>query len=267
MSVLVKAAAGLGAAATVATGGYFLFAGGSIEVFVISEQGSVDSAIYGTNTFGNAYADYMADPGEEKNKPFWEESFKKWQNDKNVKKIQFGKKFENVGFAYKGDQETNNNTALNQICKAAFKESKENVASNVDDTDTTKFKESEVWKYCSASRTGSKPVLLKDSQVKEDADLIAATESPETWGKKSKEHLVSTKDTSNDWFWELREKKFRSEQDSTEASEKNIFKTRKKSGNTVKQTCQLAYVKDSGSSADVTDADLKKYCYFEKTTQ
>ncbi|WP_216083259.1 hypothetical protein [Candidatus Mycoplasma haematohominis] len=75
MSALVKAAAGLGVVATVTTGGYFLFADGSIEVFVISDKGSIDS-VYKTGTFGNAYADYMADPLAEKISHFEERHLK-----------------------------------------------------------------------------------------------------------------------------------------------------------------------------------------------
>ncbi|WP_216083260.1 hypothetical protein [Candidatus Mycoplasma haematohominis] len=176
-------------------------------------------------------------------------------------------KFADVQSAYEDDSEPAKEKALNQICKAAFTSQKTDVLIDTAADDANKFKESEVWKYCSASRTGSKPVLLKDSQDQEDLKLITAAGSTETWGKKSKDHLVSTKNTSNDWFWELKEKKFSSEKDSETVGEQNIFKTRKRNGNSVKQACQLAYVKDStNSTAQVEEADLKKYCYFEKVT-
>ncbi|WP_216083565.1 hypothetical protein [Candidatus Mycoplasma haematohominis] len=269
----IKAAAGAGAVALVIGGtAYGIY--NSIDpmpecdvLSSISGFGTTGDYQSSESKYGYYYGRYLVDPDKitgSKNKDWWEWSFRLW---KSSNKSELGSKFKDVKSSYKSDSDNNEkDKALNQICKAAYKEAKTSVTAA---GSNSQFKESDVWLFCSISPTRTKPVLLKDSgtqNIQEDKNLIEDTATDEKWGKKYKDDLVSTRVSSNDWFWSLREKEYpiSAINETVDNSTQDIFKLRKNNRKTVKQTCQDAYEKVSSNTNEVPEQELKKYCFLEK---
>ncbi|WP_216083264.1 hypothetical protein [Candidatus Mycoplasma haematohominis] len=224
-----------------------------------------DNNDYQSGKYGFAYGDYLVDPdklSEPKNKDWWEWSFRLLGKQDKTK---IKKQFAGVSKAF----DSTDTKALNQICKNAYKANKTDVTDNAQDTETNKYLEADVWKFCSISSNGTKPILLNKSGNTEDQKLVGTSaDNSNKWGKKKEDVLVSTRVESNNWFWELKEKQFRSASSVVTNETNNIFKALKENSNgTVKATCQRAYDMDSSSSAtSVKEADLKAYCYLEKSS-
>ncbi|WP_216083619.1 hypothetical protein [Candidatus Mycoplasma haematohominis] len=224
----------------------------------ISGFGTTDK--YENGKYGYSYGDYLVDPNkltESKNKDWWEWSYKSL---KSHKPDTLSAKFRAVEVAYQAE-DSSPEKALNKVCDAAFKSDKVNVVKTISEPAIDKYKEEDVWKFCSISPNRQKPVSLSDSKDNSEKSLVTDS-SKETWGKQHKDGLISVDTLSNQWFWDLKERKFKDEQD--EANSQNVFKNRKKNNKTVKETCSDAYRESFTEKTKVTETDLKKYCFLEK---
>ncbi|GCE63462.1 hypothetical protein MHSWG343_04590 [Candidatus Mycoplasma haematohominis] len=267
----IKVAAGAGAAALVVGGtAYGIY--NSIDSMpecdlLYSKTGFGSSGDYTNGKYGFSYGRYLVDPDKlenSKNKDWWEWAFRLW---KTKDSSQLGKKFQTVSFSYKEDSDTSNkDKALNQICKSAYKDSKENILSPSAAKEDSKFQESDVWMFCSISPNRNKPILLVNSEDDTDKGIVGDAGSNTKWGKSKKDNLVSTRVKGNDWFWDLKDRELKSADLSSVTDTNNLFKKGKGTGRHVKQICQDAYNEISSNTTVVTEQNLKDYCYLEKTS-
>ncbi|WP_216083233.1 hypothetical protein [Candidatus Mycoplasma haematohominis] len=265
---LAKGAAGLGATALVITGGvggYYFFSG--VPACSVISANTTTFSSY-SSKYGHFYGDYLVDPnkldGDNNNSSWWTWAYGVFTS---VGKENVGEKFKSVEKSF-SSAESDATKALNKVCDSAYKAEIANVTSTKPaSTDTTKFWEEDVWKFCSISPYRAKPILLSSSQDGSDKSLIDSKNSGK-FGATHKDKLVSTKDYKNQWFWDLKEEQLKKETVAEpESTEKNIFKLMKKNKRSVRDTCQDAYLLGtSDNDGKATDAELKKYCFLEKTS-
>ncbi|GCE63662.1 hypothetical protein [Candidatus Mycoplasma haematohominis] len=252
-----KVALALTVVASAVVGSYLLITLGTREVkeaFVLSSRDDLNGS-YESGKFGNDYAIYMVDPDNEKNKWWWEESYKNLKSDisNSDKRSKLYEAF------YKGGVEKVNlgfgttEDSLNKVCDVAFKKkpsdlSEEHYGDNV-------------WAYCSV--VGAKYTFVAD-------DDYAGK-----FGSKleHKNKILSVKNSDNESFWAERNKQFfgRTGKDGSgaDASAGSEFKKLYAKGvesngegvDSVKKKCEDAYDVVVSDTSIVKDEDIKRFCY------
>ncbi|WP_216083612.1 hypothetical protein [Candidatus Mycoplasma haematohominis] len=261
MSVAKVASAAALATGVLGGGGYLIYDNLiDTETRLLAYSSDFEKTYTDANSFGRKYGIYLLDPDSSKNKDVWSALFNKWSKDKETKD---NNRYENFKKTKIDKSFGADNKALNQVCKSSFKEA------NFNNKD--KYEEN-IWAFCSIFE--AKPKMVSSSE----------TTYSNKFGTKAEHNgkLVSVKsedDTSNNSFWDRRNKEFFGEVRygnlGSKASNESIFKTlynKKDRGanDTVKKTCEIAYSTTTTSPSNkFTDADLKLFCYLipEKTSQ
>ncbi|GCE63463.1 hypothetical protein [Candidatus Mycoplasma haematohominis] len=268
-SIKLAVGASLGAAAVVG-GGYLTYdqlLKGNELILLERLNGTELVPKYGeASSFASKYKKYLVDPENSKNKWWWDLSFKRLKEDIKVedKKSKLNSIFyvaneEKIKSAFGSEA-----TALSQVCWEAIK-------ADAVGWDSQENKEANVWTYCSI--LSSKPKFISASDHSDNTKF----------GGDTKHHnkAASAKDNEEDnrMFWELREKEFFGEKGKEGTghglSQGSIFATlygkkdAKEANDTVKKTCKTVYATTKptdSSSSNVTDEDIKKFCYLVPET-
>lgn len=216
---------------------------------------SVDYSNPGYISFGKKYKWYMVGQART-NRRWWNKTFLKLQQEKESA----GKEFQKVEYPwwFWGDE------SLNRVCRQAYIKYFPEVEGNKedakgDDAMGRKYREDDVWKYCSIP--SKKPSTIGSSGGYSSGKLGADSSLTN--------HLISTKDDSNDVFWEIRNREFFEEIGIQAALYKNNFfaelftKQMMSQSDTIKEKCEEAYGKEAAnaSSKDApTKEEVLKFC-------
>lgn len=154
---------------------------------------------------------------------------------------------------------------LKNACKKAYLAGNSVDASTKTVTnDSSKYLEEDIWKFCSVGI--EKPKTLDEAtQGNKNAEEKAKLNGDwkDKIGEKNKTTLLSIDHPENEWIWDLRQKEFEGEGNTTETN-KFFSKPSSDSVIHIKDKCRQAFAKDNdGTTSDAntpTKSETIKWC-------
>ncbi|GCE63810.1 hypothetical protein [Candidatus Mycoplasma haematohominis] len=240
-----KLAIGAGTAVLIAGGGY------GVSTLFSQEPIYLKTATVGT--FGEDFQLHFADASGNENDSWWSSRF----SEKYKSETAQSNDFKNLsGF-----------DKLKEKCNEAYKKATKTDISPDEDSDQSKAKyESDIWIFCSID--GVKPLTIGES-VNEEPDFKDGGQHVSKLGGTKKKKLISTKNSSNQKFWDRQAKAFFLPKENKDSLGKRAsdagagFKTlyddqNKRATKDLKDACETRY-KDTSDSGN-KDNETLKFC-------
>lgn len=212
--------------------------------------------------YGETYARLLVGAGSAKddarvkdNGAWWDWAYKKLYKP-NEAKAKRGFK----GLVRGSKTSAGGDKSLQGACESAYRAEKTNVVTtDPNDSESQKFKEGNVWQFCSLA--GGKPKSIQDMTGSNDQDK-KNTDAGGSWhsklGSKKKADLLAIYASDNEGMWKYLDIQFKGE-----SNRASGFFTISKAEPTIKDLCAKAYgvtEAGNGGSSQPTEADLYKWC-------